>query len=52
VLLRPRDRHRLDRGGDHQLDYALHVIAITRARPIGYDFSLDRFTLTPTSAVT
>jgi transposase len=27
-----RDRHRLDRGGDRQLNYALHVIAITRAR--------------------
>jgi transposase len=27
-----RDGHRLDRGGDRQLNYALHVIAITRAR--------------------
>ena len=27
-----RDRHRLDRGGDRQLNSALHVIAITRAR--------------------
>ena len=27
-----RDRHRLDRGGDRQLNRALHVIAITRAR--------------------
>ncbi|MCA1701512.1 MAG: transposase, partial [Actinobacteria bacterium] len=27
-----RDRHRLHRGGDRQLNYALHVIAITRAR--------------------
>jgi transposase len=27
-----RDRHRLDRGGDRQLNHALHVIAITRAR--------------------
>jgi transposase len=27
-----RDRHRLDRGGDRQLNYALHVIAITRAQ--------------------
>jgi len=26
------DRHRLDRGGDRQLNRALHVIAITRAR--------------------
>jgi transposase len=27
-----RDRHRLHRGGDRQLNRALHVIAITRAR--------------------
>jgi transposase len=27
-----RDRHRLDRGGDRQLNCALHIIAITRAR--------------------
>jgi len=27
-----RDRHRLDRGGDRQLNHALHIIAITRAR--------------------
>jgi transposase len=27
-----RTRHRLDRGGDRQLNHALHVIAITRAR--------------------
>jgi hypothetical protein len=27
-----RHQHRLDRGGDRQLNYALHVIAITRAR--------------------
>jgi transposase len=27
-----RDRHRLDCGGDRQLNHALHVIAITRAR--------------------
>jgi transposase len=27
-----RAQHRLDRGGDRQLNYALHVIAITRAR--------------------
>jgi transposase len=27
-----RNRHRLDRGGDRQLNLALHVIAITRAR--------------------
>jgi transposase len=27
-----RDRHRLDRGGDRQLNHALHMIAITRAR--------------------
>jgi transposase len=27
-----RDRHRLNRGGDRQLNSALHVIAITRAR--------------------
>ena len=27
-----RNRHRLDRGGDRQLNHALHVIAITRAR--------------------
>ena len=27
-----RSRHRLDRGGDRQLNHALHVIAITRAR--------------------
>jgi Transposase IS116/IS110/IS902 family/Thiamine pyrophosphate enzyme, C-terminal TPP binding domain len=27
-----RDRHRLDRGGDRQLNHALPVIAITRAR--------------------
>jgi transposase len=27
-----RERHRLDRGGDRQLNHALHVIAITRAR--------------------
>jgi transposase len=27
-----RDRHRLHRGGDRQLNHALHVIAITRAR--------------------
>jgi transposase len=27
-----KDRHRLDRGGDRQLNRALHVIAITRAR--------------------
>jgi transposase len=27
-----RDRHRLDRGGDRQLNSALHIIAITRAR--------------------
>jgi transposase len=27
-----RDRHRLDRGGDRQLNRALHTIAITRAR--------------------
>jgi transposase len=27
-----RDHHRLDRGGDRQLNHALHVIAITRAR--------------------
>jgi transposase len=26
-----RDRHRLDRGGDRQLNHALHIIAITRA---------------------
>jgi transposase len=26
------DRHRLDRGGDRQIDRALHVIAITRGR--------------------
>jgi len=26
-----RDRHRLDRGGDRQLNSALHIIAITRA---------------------
>ena len=27
-----RNRHRLHRGGDRQLNHALHVIAITRAR--------------------
>jgi transposase len=27
-----RDRHRLDRGGDRQLNHAQHIIAITRAR--------------------
>jgi transposase len=27
-----RDRHRLDRGGDRQLNSALHIVAITRAR--------------------
>jgi transposase len=27
-----RDRHGLDRGGDRQLNSALHIIAITRAR--------------------
>ena len=27
-----RDRYRLDRGGDRQLNHALHIIAITRAR--------------------
>jgi len=27
-----RQRHRLDRGGDRQLNHALHIIAITRAR--------------------
>ena len=27
-----RNRHRLDRGGDRQLNHALHIIAITRAR--------------------
>jgi transposase len=27
-----RDQHRLDRGGDRQLNRALHIIAITRAR--------------------
>jgi len=27
-----RHRHRLDRGGDRQLNHALHMIAITRAR--------------------
>ena len=27
-----RDRHRLDRGGDRQLNHALHIIAITPAR--------------------
>ena len=27
-----KDRHRLHRGGDRQLNWALHVIAITRAR--------------------
>lgn len=27
-----KDRHRLHRGGDRQLNRALHVIAITRAR--------------------
>ena len=27
-----RDRHRLDRGGDRQLNHALHIIASTRAR--------------------
>jgi transposase len=27
-----RDRHRLDRGGDRQLNHALHIIAITRSR--------------------
>jgi transposase len=27
-----RDRHRLDRGGDRQLNHALHIIAVTRAR--------------------
>ncbi len=27
-----RDRHRLHRGGDRQLNHALHIIAITRAR--------------------
>jgi transposase len=27
-----KDRHRLDRGGDRQLNRALHVIAVTRAR--------------------
>ena len=26
-----RDQHRLDRGGDRQLNHALHIIAITRA---------------------
>jgi transposase len=28
----PRDRHRLDRGGNRQLNRALHIIAITRGR--------------------
>ena len=32
VVLRPTDRHRLDRGGNRQLNRALHVIAITRGR--------------------
>jgi transposase len=27
-----RDRHRLDRGGDRQLNHAPHIIAVTRAR--------------------
>jgi transposase len=27
-----RERHRLDRGGDRQLNHALHIIAITRAQ--------------------
>jgi transposase len=27
-----RDRHRLNRGGDRQLNHALHIIAITRAQ--------------------
>jgi transposase len=27
-----RERHRLDRGGDRQLNHALHIVAITRAR--------------------
>jgi transposase len=27
-----RDHHRLDRGGDRQLNHALHIIAITRAQ--------------------
>ena len=27
-----RDQHRLDRGGDRQLNHALHIIAITRAQ--------------------
>jgi transposase len=27
-----RDQHRLDRGGDRQLNHALHIIAVTRAR--------------------
>jgi transposase len=27
-----RDQHRLDRGGDRQLNHALHIIAITRSR--------------------
>jgi transposase len=32
VSSRRKDRHRLHRGGDRQLNRALHVIAITRAR--------------------
>ena len=32
MLLRPAHRHRLNRGGDRQLNHALHIIAITRAQ--------------------
>jgi hypothetical protein len=31
-MSRPYPRHRLSRGGDRQLNRALHTIAITRAR--------------------
>jgi transposase len=37
-----RDRHRLDRGGDRQLNHALHIIAITRARHDPNDQGLPR----------
>ena len=32
MLLGQRTQHRLNRGGDRQLNHALHIIAITRAQ--------------------
>ncbi len=34
-------RHRLHRGGDRQLNHALHIIAVTRARPSHTTFKVN-----------